>query len=185
MNCSDNNQMAPDYFSEYEVNKILEESSKINEESNLLCSLLWVTGARISEIMLVSVSNIDFTNGSIKLQTLRRKIMKYRLLPLSEDILRLAKKYIYDKCLGCNDRLFSFTQRTAFNYFKKACTLAGISDKRTHPSSFRHSYAIKYINDGVKLININERLGNSDIKKTVNLYIDSKRKNYIDMEKAQ
>jgi len=47
------------------------------------------------------------------------------------------------KKLNDKDKIFTITVRTAQNWIKESCELAGfINDDRSHPHSFRHSFAI-------------------------------------------
>jgi integrase len=164
-------QQSPHSFSKQEIEQIIHSNAK-NKEVCFICQFLWYTGARISEVMEVKKKNIDLMNNIIYIKTKRRKKEYVRAVPLPQVFIHNIAKYLKTKQLLDGQKLFPFTERTAFNYVRKACIEAGIDDERAHPSSFRHSYALHCLSDGLKIGKVNEWLGNRDIKKTVEYYLD-------------
>ena len=61
----------PKYLSKQEIHDIL--SFAVNPRDYLLISLLWHTGARISEILELRVRDIDFYGKTAKISTLKQK----------------------------------------------------------------------------------------------------------------
>jgi integrase len=62
----------PKYFSKPEIDLIF-DSVKHSQKNYLLLSLLWQTGARVSEILQLKVKDIDFHSRSIRITTLKQK----------------------------------------------------------------------------------------------------------------
>jgi len=65
------------------------------------------------------------------------------------------------------DKLFQYNRKTAYNYVLEACTVAGIKDERSHPHTFRHSFAVNCILHGVPITVLRDWLGHRDITKTL------------------
>ena len=57
------------------------------EDVRLFCLMIHFTGARISEIVNLNVSNIDFSNKTVIIQTLKRRNRgTYRQVPLPDSL---------------------------------------------------------------------------------------------------
>jgi len=65
------------------------------------------------------------------------------------------------------DKIFNITRRTAYNWIKSACEIARLADDRAHPHTFRHSFAIAAVMNGINIITINKWLGHADIQNTL------------------
>ena len=132
----------PKYFTLEEVKKVINENLRIkNYKAFFLCLFLWNTGARISEALSVRVSDIDLLGKAIQISTLKRKGC-LRIIPLQNSFVGEIALWINQKELKRNNYLFAFTRQTGRNLVRSACSLAGINDKRAHPHTFRHSFAI-------------------------------------------
>jgi len=171
------------YFNPEEIKKILSNKLKTKDyKKYLLCMLLAYTGGRISEVLLLQKSDIvEHTNPKtneteyyIRLFT-KKQIKKkdkdpYRYLPMHQKLQTELLTYILLKKLNDKDKLFTITVRTAQNWIKEACELAGfIGDDRSHPHSFRHSFAIVTLlnKNDIKLRVLQKWLGHSKIENTL------------------
>ena len=96
---SSGRSLSIDFFSDDEVQKILQEiSNKINTDKKridkhkryfLLVEFLYRTGGRIDEVLLVKPSDVNLATNSIKMKTLKQgkdkdgiQREKYRVIPL-------------------------------------------------------------------------------------------------------
>lgn len=158
----------PHYFLKSEVDHIL-LAVQSDPELYIFCKFLWRTGVRVSEALKVTPMDIDYTKGLVVVNTCKRRKDKNhnREVPLQQDFIEELKKFIKSRAIPINRPLFPFTGRTAFNYVKKACNQADYTDDRSHPSTFRHSYALHCLMNGLAIDDLNELLGNRDIKKTM------------------
>ena len=124
-----------------------------------------------------------------KVKGRKRAIRAERVIPLPDDLLNrintfrlegLGRKGLERKGLGRklnptsltttslfdNDLIFPYSRVTAFRRVKKACALAGLDDDRAHPSTFRHSFAIHLLRNGVPVTMVQRLLGHSSIENT-------------------
>ncbi|MEG6523327.1 tyrosine-type recombinase/integrase [Desulfotomaculum sp. 1211_IL3151] len=158
----------PHYFLKSEVDRIL-LAVKNDPKLYIFCKFLWRTGVRVSEALDVTPKDIDYMKGVVVVKTCKRRKDRNhnREIPLQQDLIDDLKKFIKSRAISINQPIFPFTGRTAFNYVKKACSQADYTDDRSHPSSFRHSYALHCLMNGLAINDVNELLGNRDIKKTM------------------
>lgn len=157
----------PEYFTRDEVSLILSDHLREKHyKAYFLCLFLWNTGMRVSEALSVRVQDIDLRNRVVRVKTLKRK-NHIRTIPLKAEFVGEIAVWINQNELKRQNRLFNFTRRTALNYVKLACKEAGIKDKRCHPHTFRHSFAVNCIVQGVPITVLREWLGHRDITKTL------------------
>jgi len=139
----------PKYLTRDEVHRVLDiiPSNKIRDR--LIINLLWHSGIRVSELVSIKYSDIDFYSHTLNIQTLKQKRGKekkiYRSIPLQGDILNELGNYTFKN----EDCLFPITRREIWYLVKRYCRKAGIDPKRSHPHVFRHSFAVNAILQGV------------------------------------
>lgn len=156
----------PDYFLKHEIDRIL-TGAKLIPEVYLFCKFLWRTGMRVAEALDFRPEDINMEEQTINIRTKKRKTSHEREVPVSPEFLAELVAFIKSRTILKDMRVFAFTSRTAFNYVKRACQHANLEDKRAHPSTFRHSYAVHCLSNGISIDTVNEFLGNRDIKKTM------------------
>jgi integrase len=159
----------PLYFTKPEVDQILStlwQKQKLRDY--LLVLLLWQTGARISELLSVKVSDIDFFNATIRLPTLKRKIRTERVIPVKPQTLGLFALYINQFGLQRDDKIFKISRQQAFRIVKKAVLEVFPGDiKRAHPHVLRHSFAVYCLSQGVPITVVRSWLGHRNITSTL------------------
>jgi integrase/recombinase XerC len=159
----------PPYFTKPEIDQILAalwQKQKLRDY--LLVLLLWQTGARISELLNIKVSDIDFFNATIKLLTLKRKIKTERVIPLKPQTLGLLALYINQFGLQRQDKIFKISRQQAFRIVKKAVLEVFPGDtKRAHPHVLRHSFAVYCLSQGVPITVVRSWLGHRNITSTL------------------
>lgn len=156
----------PKYFVKPEIDMIL-ESIRDNEKNYLLISLLWQTGARISEILSIKVKDIDFHGKVLKLTTLKQKKKKQRAIPLQGNLIGLLGAYIAANELKREDIVLDITRQRAFQIVRETVLKAGLDKDRAHPHVFRHSFAVNAVLQGVPILVIKNWLGHSNIQNTL------------------
>lgn len=157
----------PKYFTSDEVKLILSENLRDeNYKAFFLCLFLWNTGTRISEALSIRVGDIDLMGKALRVSTLKREGHE-RVIPLQNGFVGELALWINHNELKRGGKLFSYTRRTGFNYVHSACSQAGITDERCHPHTFRHSFAINCLLQGVPITVLQEWLGHRDIMKTL------------------
>ena len=139
------------YFKDGERERIYNSAESLRDK--VLIRLLWVTGRRITEVLNVKVSDIDFDLSKIKFHIEKKKIDVVKLKPIDKFTMDLLQFYIKQYNLHPINYLFNsdfkidspITRQRAFQIIRKSCFKAGIykvGDKEPHPHHFRHSFAI-------------------------------------------
>jgi integrase len=159
----------PSYFTKPEVDQILLNLwQKQKLKDYLLVLLLWQTGTRICELLSVKVSDIDFFNGTIKLQTLKRKIRTERVIPVKPQTLGLLAMYINQFGMHREDKIFKISRKQAFRMVKKAVLEVFPGDtKEAHPHVLRHSFAVYCLSQGVPITVVRSWLWHRNITSTL------------------
>jgi len=146
-----------------------------------LLSLMFNTGARVSEIVGLHIADLRLTAPCAVL--LRGKGSKERTCPIWPKTAGLLRRLIeqYDSppsqsaSLFLNDRgarLTRFGVRLILNKYveKAALRLPSLTKKRLHPHSVRHSTAVHLLRSGVDLSTIAHWLGHVSVN-TTNKYL--------------
>lgn len=170
----------PKYLSISEVNKLLNISlnSEFDYRNKAMLELMYATGLRVSELVSIEYSNIDFENSIIRING---KGKKERIIPLGEVASYYLKVYLSDyrsKLLKRNTYNQVFLNnhgkpitRQGFNYIlENIRELTGITKEIT-PHVLRHSFATHLLEGGADIRSIQEMLGHENIS-TTNIYTE-------------
>lgn len=170
----------PKYLSISEVNKLLNIplNSEFDYRNKAMLELMYATGLRVSELVSIEYSNIDFENSIIRING---KGKKERIIPLGEVASYYLKVYLNDyrsKLLKRNTYNQVFLNnhgkpitRQGFNYIlENIRELTGI-EKEITPHVLRHSFATHLLEGGADIRSIQEMLGHENIS-TTNIYTE-------------
>lgn len=146
-----------------------------------LLSLMFNTGARVSEVVGLQTADLRLTAPCSVL--LRGKGQKERTCPIWPETAGLLQKLIQQHDLpqsqsaplflnGCGGRLTRFGVRLILKKYveKAASRRASLKHKRLHPHSIRHSTATHLLRSGVDLSTIAHWLGHVSVN-TTNKYL--------------
>ena len=165
------------YFTEDEIKIMI---NYLNNYKNLkrltMVCVLYETGARVSEFINIKLSDLNLSdNASI---TLYGKGNKTRIVPISEELVKLINKYLKEIYINySNDYLFYSNykkkyNRKSINYLINALikqlhnNYPKYFNGSYHPHSFRHTKATHLYNNGTPLLYVKEFLGHSTISST-------------------
>lgn len=127
---------------------------------------LYLTGARVSELLQLKVS--DFTESNL---VIRGKGEKYRYLFPPELLFAHVNNYVKSRPEDAPDHLFAnISRQTVHNIIKKYAGIARVKLSRAHAHNFRHLYALQLIELGVPIEDVAELLGHTNLN-TTRIYI--------------
>ncbi len=167
----------PDILSVAEITNIIESidlSKPEGQRNRAMLELLYGSGLRVSELINIKISEIDFRNNII---LVTGKGNKQRLVPLGEiskkhimlylDFHRIHKniKKANEDFLFINRRGSKLSRQMVFLIIKKQRELLGIQ-KLISPHTFRHSFATHLVQNGADLRVVQQLLGHSSITTT-------------------
>lgn len=167
----------PDTLSLSDINRIInaiEVHTDLGRRNQCIVEVLYGCGLRVSELIDVKISNINFKENYIKVVG---KGNKTRFVPLAHYTANLLQLYIqevrsknkinkkYEDTLFLNSRGTSMSRVIVFLIIKELTDKAGVS-KKISPHTFRHSFATHLLQNGADLRYIQEMLGHSSITTT-------------------
>lgn len=103
------------------------------------------TGCRLNEAIELEVSNINFTEKTIRFRTLKQKNRdSYRQVPVSDDILdELNLIHHLKNRMNPKDRVWEFTDRTGQNYIRAIMKKAEIIGIHANSKGLRHTFGVR------------------------------------------
>jgi len=164
------------YLSPEQVAKLI--SVAPNPRDALLVRLLWRTGVRVSELIGIKESDIDFEGRAIliKVQKMRKRdgktIERRRVIPIDQGTLALVREYLSwrQRFPYQGDLLFPITRQRVDQIFWRLGRRAGITrvgdptisqHTKLHPHHLRHSFAIHCVKRGMTIERLQKILGHS------------------------
>jgi len=156
----------PSVLSREEVKRLI--SFLDNKKSKLMISLLYACGFRVSELLNLKISNLDFNE---KIGQIRQgKGKKDRVFNIPEFLLNDLQEQVENQKSRKQDYLFSgskgrLTDRNIQKIVRLAAKKAGI-EKQVHPHTLRHSFATHLLEQGTDIRMIQELLGHSSLSTT-------------------
>ena len=165
------------YFSEDEIRIIINylNNSKDLKKLTMIC-VLYETGARVSEFTNIKLSDLNLSdNASI---TLYGKGNKTRIVPISQELVKLINKYLKEIYINYDDdHLFYSNYQKKYSRYSINKLVTVLINKikinhknyfkgKYHPHSFRHTKATHLYNNGTPLLYIKELLGHSTVSST-------------------
>lgn len=165
----------PKTLSIEEIDKLLDINltDSFSYRNKAMLELMYSSGLRVSELINVSIHDIDTSNCIIRIMG---KGSKERIVPLGDYAIRYIELYLKEhreKLIKreLNDYLFLNNhgkKMTRQGFFKILKGIAREKNIKTEfsPHTLRHSFATHLLNGGADLRSIQEMLGHSDISTT-------------------
>ena len=155
-----------------EILDSIEVSDYLSSRNRCLIELLYATGLRVSELLDLTLNNINIKMGFIKVLG---KGNKERMVPFSAYTGPLLEEYINeyrDEFKSKNDLLLFYNQhgkrlsREEFYQILQTIIQTTSVTKKVSPHTIRHTFATHLLENGADLRSIQELLGHSDISTT-------------------
>ena len=165
----------PEILTEREMIEFLDrlpESQFLELRNKAIFELLYASGLRISELVHLKKTDIDF--GSNTLRVLG-KGKKERIVPFNDNAKEILLKYIREAkkkfkvevdFIFLNARGGRITERSVERILNSTYREIMQSSKRVYPHLFRHSFATHLLQRGANLRVIQELLGHSNLSTT-------------------
>jgi len=146
-------------------------SQRLAERDLAMLELLYSSGLRVSELVSLKVSDVNFEAGYLRVTG---KGSKERMVPANRRALDRVKRY----ALGLRARLLKkrhsdylfvtargrpMTRQRFWQSMKAMASLAGV---KVSPHTLRHSFATHMLEGGADLRSLQRMLGHSDISTT-------------------
>tara|TARA_Y100000588_G_C14014648_1_gene821531 strand:- start:203 stop:802 length:600 start_codon:yes stop_codon:yes gene_type:complete len=159
------------YLNQTERLRFLEAAKEQTTDVRLFCQLLYYTGARLAEIHNLSLQNIDVSNGTVIIESLKkRKKGVFREIPIPDFLLENIHCYAEKLKLQIKECLWRFSLRTASRKIKTVMNLANIKGVRSSSRSLRHGFAVHAVSNA-PLTLVKKWLGHSKLE-TTEIYLN-------------
>lgn len=128
---------------------------------------LYSTGMRISELTGLTLGNIDFIGGTLKVLG---KGKKERILPIGERALRAIRNYLKERkvessTVFLNKNKKPLSARGIRKVMDKYIQMISLKE-HVSPHTLRHSFATHLLNRGADLRSVQELLGHANLSTT-------------------
>lgn len=158
-----------------EIFKIIDISTPRGIRNRLILELLYGSGLRVSELCNIKLSDIDFSNKSIRIIG---KGKKERIVYYGEPCKRIIDLYLNgtrDEILGKNKNEYLIIGNKKSN---KSLSVRSVElilnniiestslNKKASPHTLRHTFATHLLNDGCDILIVKELLGHSSLDTT-------------------
>jgi integrase/recombinase XerC len=164
----------PHFVTETDMTAVLDSEAVSDEFEELrnvvIIELLYGTGVRLSELIHLKDSSINFHDQSLKVLGKRNK---ERVIPFADPLVRLLQRYrgVRNREIGSDTPYFLVTAKGKKMYpvmvnriVKRKLAAAGVEKKSPHV--LRHSYATHLLNKGAEINAVKDLLGHSSLAAT-------------------
>lgn len=150
----------PEYVTLKQVEEILSECRSPLEAT--LVTILFDSGCRISEVLGLNASDVDYENGLI---TVTRKRGARESVNVTDRAVLALRSWLGGRKSG---KVFGgLRYYTAWAVVKDLGKRAGV---RLHPHMFRHARAIHMLQSGATLYDVQQHLGHRNLTVTADIY---------------
>jgi len=152
----------PKYLVKTKIDEMLERARIDNKRNYLILLTLWRTGIRNSELVNLRKGDIKFEEGRIIIH--QGKGNKDRWIPLDKTLGDLLAYHTGDMSL--DDIVFPLSTAQIRNIVHRY-----EGDNVVKPHSFRHSFAVYCLRNGMNIRVLQKMLGHRDLATTA-IYLD-------------
>jgi len=152
-----------------EMHRLFEACS--DSRQSLIIQILYETGIRVGELSNLKIDHFDFNLKTIFIYNGKRQ--KSRTIYFGSNLESSIKKYLTEFPILFSDSLFSPTNipfiplsSCGIQRIVKNISLKAKIKKKISPHSFRHTFAVHYLNFGGSLFSLQRLLGHSRIRTT-------------------
>jgi site-specific recombinase XerD len=159
----------------------IDQTTREGQRDFVLLSLLFNTGARVSEVVDLQAADLRLRPPTSVL--LRGKGRKERVCPLWPETARALRQYLEVQAIGLQETRSVFRNRRGYPLTRfgirwilqkhvrhAARHTPSLKRKKLHPHSWRHSTAVHLLRSGVDLSTIAHLLGHASVN-TTNKYL--------------
>lgn len=144
-------------------------NSRNYKRNNTIIALFLNTGIRLSELVNINISDIDFNKKIIKDVKCKGNIK--RIILINDKTIKVLKEYLNtrndnEKALFLSDRKNRISTRTIERICEEAYRLMGLENRHYTVHTLRHTFAIQMHKKTKDILLVKELLGHKSINST-------------------
>lgn len=164
------------YLNHDERLRILAAAEQLADDQRLFVEVLAWTGARISEVLMLTPQSFDLFDGTVTLPTLKRRRHVLREVPLPPHLIaRLKQRFDLQAAqrspAGSDRRVWPFCRVTGWRIVKRLMRDTSIAGARATPRGMRHGFGVGTLQSGVPITLLKRWLGHARLS-TTEIYLD-------------
>jgi len=166
------------YLTADERRCFLEAAERQDRETRTFCYVLAYTGCRISEALALTADRVDFAEGTVIFETLKkRRPAVYRAVPVPASVMD-ALDLVHDvrqlqrRGRARGVRLWSWSRATAWRRVAAVMREARLDGPQATPKGLRHGFGVAAVNAGIPLNMVQKWLGHAQLSTTA-IYADA------------
>ena len=162
------------YLTSKEREAFLKAAETTEPQIRTFCTVLAYTGARISECLALSPTNVDLAEKVVVIECLKKRRRGiFRVVPIPDDVLELlVKVHKLDDTPNGRICIWNWGRTTAWRNVKMIMLAAGIRADLAKPKALRHTFGVQGARAGVSLNLLKRWLGHSRLE-TTSIYVDA------------
>jgi integrase len=163
------------YLNRDERQRALAAMAELPPDRALFALTLAWTGARVTELLAVTVSSFQVEAGIVAIRTLKRRRHSVREVPIPPELMEALDRHFALRQappLLANQRLWPWCRETAWRVIKLVMRQPGINGRQACPRGLRHGFATGALQAGVPLNLAQRWLGHARISTTA-IYADA------------
>jgi len=153
------------YCTADERKAFLKEAAKRPADTELFCTTLCFTGARISEVLSLTPQRIDAANGVTVFETLKKRHRGiFRAVPVPDSLIKRLQKHT--RSTQPNQRIWPWCRTKGWLEVKSVMANIQANGPHANAKGLRHGFAINALQSGVPLNMVSKWLGHSSLEIT-------------------
>ena len=169
-------QKLPEILTSREVDLLLQQPQTVDSKGirdQAMLELMYATGIRVSELIGLNLSDVNFDSGSIRCFSKNHE----RFIPMYPYAMSILRNYVEKtrpQMLSSNEQEALFVNmsgermsRQGFWKIVKSYQQKANIKKEITPHTLRHSFAAHLLENGADLRSVQKMLGHSDISTTM------------------
>lgn len=167
------------YLTPAEREQFREATHHVSRDKRLFALMLYHTGCRISEALMLKARSIDFTSAAVTVESLKKRQKHadgsrkpvFRQVPLSDGYLS-ALDNAYDlrqkqrKSNRRDEYLWGWSRQYGYQVIREIMQHAGLEGAFAMPKGLRHAYAIACLDKKIPLNMIGKWMGHASLEVT-------------------
>ena len=148
---------------------MLHPSNCLNLKHRIILSVLYSAGLRISELLRLKISDVDFEANRIYISKSKNGVTRY--VVLSKLLAKGLKQYLIEfkpSVYLINSYKIGqpYSRRSVAKILNKSLQRAGLS-KHITVHSLRHSFAVHFLEQGGNILQLKDQLGHKRLQSTL------------------